>query len=628
VRALLLGLAACGGSGEDRGRDADGDTDADADADTDADTDTDTDTDGILWSDVAPILAEACAPCHVDAIRPSGGLSVDRAEDLVGVIDPETALAYVEPGDVERSYLWLKLTDRQDEVPGGGGAAMPSTPLPADALAQIRRWIEEGARTEPGGTTPTDPFCEPVALPCTTGCPAGPRSVDHPAWHARLTTSPELSWPPVPGAVRYEVAVGFEPGADDVACWTDAGAETTHTFAALWGVVDGDRVVPSVRAFHADGSVSAAVSSAGWTVDIQPPEPPADVNDDRAPVDGRVSWSHPLTDVGAGFHGFEVALGTAPYSDDSVPWTPVGTELEEVLGGVVPVDGLAPAAWAWVSVRAVDAAGNASQPGTSPGFVTCPDHYAFVPGDDTLGTTPFCVARYEMRVQGLADGDVGFSASYVAESRPDGTPWSGVDKSEARVACDALGFSYQLISNAQWQTVARSIERNPANWSGGAVGVGVIPQGHCDEDPREPLSSDGGPCGGTNDPQCEDPTSADWWQRRTHELDNGDVVWDLAGNLSEQVDGSPGAPSGLWLSFDDAPFTSDPGWEDARLDFAPEGPYTEAQGTGRLYGGTGNLTRGGSYDPQYATDPGVFGGHHNTWWVGSTEGFRCVYVPM
>jgi hypothetical protein len=55
-----------------------------------------------------------------------------------------------------------------------------------------------------------------------------------------------------------------------------------------------------------------------------------------------------------------------------------------------------------------------------------------------------------------------------------------------------------------------------------------------------------------------------------------------------------------------------------------------------MYGGSGNLTRGGSYDhdangsagSQGELDVGVFAAHHNTWSTGGTEGFRCVFVPM
>jgi hypothetical protein len=597
---------------------------------------------GIVWDDVSGVFAEHCTPCHVETLRPAGGFSADRPEDFVGVIDPETSLAYVEPGDLARSWMWRKLEGTHLAVPGGDGAAMPPVPLPAADLRAIQAWIEGGALAGPPVTTPDDgllrdnPACDPVLAHCESDCVDGPASVTHGAWSNRLTTSPTVSWDAVPQAVRYEVAVGSTPGGDDAGCWTDVGSATEHAFTALWSLEDGGTYHASVRAFFADGTVSALTSSDGWTVDIQAPEAPTAVDDDRAPVDGAVSWSHPGTDDASGFVGYEVALGTAPFSDDAVGWTPVGADPSAVLGVDVPTGALPEGAWYWVSVRATDEAGNASQPGTSPGWITCPPQFAFVPGDAALGTTPFCLARYEMRITGQADGAQGWDGAFVAESRPDGTPWSGVDKGQARVACDGLGFAYQLVSNVQWQTAARSIERTPENWSGGALGAGSLNRGHCDEDPLQALASDGDPCTGTNNPACLDPVDPDWSQKRTHVLANGETIWDLAGNLREQVDGSTGGPDTLWTSYDGAVFTTDPGWEDYRLAFGPEGPWTSDQGTGRIYGGSGNLTRGGSYNPdsrgaggsQGELDVGVFGAHHNTWSTGGTEGFRCVFVPM
>ncbi len=88
-----------------------------------------------------------------------------------------------------------------------------------------------------------------------------------------------------------------------------------------------------------------------------------------------------------------------------------------------------------------------------------------------------CAARYEMRI--LDDqGDQPVDNAFIADARPTGTPWANVDKSQARVACDALGFGYQLITNVQWQAVARSVEQEPSNWSGGAVGAGALVQVH------------------------------------------------------------------------------------------------------------------------------------------------------
>jgi hypothetical protein len=482
-----------------------------------------------------------------------------------------------------------------------------------------------------------NPLCDPVEALCEgPGCPAGPASVTHADWHNRLTASPTITWDPVPGAVSYEVALGTVPGRDDAFCFTPT-TDTTHTFGAIYVLADGVTYHASVRAFFADGTVSAATPSDGWTVDILPPAAPVQVDDIAVPVDGRIVWDHDGNDVGAGFDHYEIAIGTAPYGDDELGWTDVGTDPEAWLDDHGGLGLLVPDAWHWLSVRAVDAADNASQPGTSEGFITCPTGYVFVPGDDALGSTPFCAAAWEMRPDGLSDGDdLGFSTSYLPESRPTGLPWSRLGNSDARVLCDNLGFSYQLMSNLQWQAIARSIERTPANWSGGAVGSGLVNRGHCDEDPLVPLDADGSPCVGTNNPACEDPTSPDWPQKRTHWLENGAVIWDLAGNLQERLDGSAGAHDGLWTDFDAAVFTTEPGWEDLRAAFAPAGPYTYVQGMGRGYGGTINLTRGGSYDPSPSgsagskndEDVGIFSFHHNSWNTSHTDGFRCIFVPM
>lgn len=483
----------------------------------------------------------------------------------------------------------------------------------------------------PDSDAPVDPDCPEAAAPCASDCAPGPASVQHPAWHNRLTESPALSWTAVAGAVGYELALG-EAGGTELLCWTATGAGTEAALTGLFGLEAGMTVVPLVRAVFEDGGVSEPAAGPGWAIDILPPSTPTALDDDRAPVNGRVSWEHDLQDEASGFVGFELAVGTAPGSDDAMGWTTMGEALSADLSAL----SLAEGAWHWLSVRALDAAGNRSEPATSPGFITCPARYSFVPGDAALETTPFCVATYEMRAAGHDDGDIGFDASILAESRPTGTPWVNMDKTNARVACDNIGFSYQLITNDQWQAVARSVERTAENWSGGAVGSGALSRGHSDEDPLQALASDGDPCIGTNNPGCEDPGSADWSQRRTHTLHNGAVVWDLAGNVQEQVDGATTGPEGYWMSFDDPAFTTEEGWEDFRRDFAPAGAFNEDQGVGRMYGGDGNLTRGGSFDPyaprtgnsQGSLDVGVFSAHHNTWNDGVTEGFRCVFVPM
>jgi hypothetical protein len=89
-----------------------------------------------------------------------------------------------------------------------------------------------------------------------------------------------------------------------------------------------------------------------------------------------------------------------------------------------------------------------------------------------------------------------------------------------------------LVSNGEWQAVARNIESNITNWSGGKVGEGTVPRGHSDATPylSLPLTSEADPYYGTGN-----SASSGSEQKRTHQLSTGDVVWDLAGNVQEWV---------------------------------------------------------------------------------------------
>jgi hypothetical protein len=609
MRWALLFLVACGGCKDDSVQPA---------------------IEGLVFDDVRPIFESNCSPCHVGSASPSAGLRLEHPSQFVSVPHAATGLDLVRPGSAEDSYVWHKMVDTHLTLSGGSGGVMPPEGVIGDDdLNIVRSWILGGAEGD-GGPIPEEELCEVTHPECDSECEPGPVSVTHTDWHNRLTESPNIHWDAVPEAVGYEVSIGSTAGDDDAQCWTEVGDVTAHTFRAIWVLEARQTYVANVRAILPGDTRSESTSSEGWTVDIAPPQVPTALDDGRMPVDGWASWDHPLDDEGAGFAGFEAAIGTSPGSDDALQWTDVGTGLNHTLNAEVA--GLPRSAWYWLSLRATDLAGNKSPSATSVGFIICPAHFSFVAADDLLGSAPFCVATYEMRIEGNDNGSAGYSSAFVPDSRPTGTPWAEVEKSESRVACDAMGFSYQLITNGQWQAIARSIERTDSNWSGGSVGIGSVPQGHSDNSPGRSLASDGDPCVGTGNPDCTDPASADFGQRRTHDLDNGSVIWDFSGNLAEQVDGSTGGPVGYWMSFDNDVFTTDPGWEDFRENFAPFGDYTEVQGMGQMYGGTGNLTRGGAYTSGSTKagwmDTGIYQAHHKTHTTRSTHGFRCVFVPM
>lgn len=96
-----------------------------------------------------PLVVAHCLGCH-EAEEPKAKLVLEEGTgygQLVGrqsIQVPEMAL--VAPGDVENSYVWLKL---QHTAPEGKG--MPRTPtgvkkLRAAELELYRRWIEDGAK--------------------------------------------------------------------------------------------------------------------------------------------------------------------------------------------------------------------------------------------------------------------------------------------------------------------------------------------------------------------------------------------------------------------------------------------------------------------------------------------------
>ncbi len=80
--------------------------------------------------------------CHGDA--PSGGLSLagNAYDRLVGVPSTINGQPRVIPGDPDGSLLYQKLARTP---PADGGIPMPpGGAIPADALALVRQWIEQG----------------------------------------------------------------------------------------------------------------------------------------------------------------------------------------------------------------------------------------------------------------------------------------------------------------------------------------------------------------------------------------------------------------------------------------------------------------------------------------------------
>ena len=250
----------------------------------------------------------------------------------------------------------------------------------------------------------------------------------------------------------------------------------------------------------------------------------------------------------------------------------------------------------------------------------CPSGYIFVPKNTTYTVVDFCVAKYEMK------NDHGFAVSTAS-----GNLYSGINLANSKSACQNMGAGYDLISNKQWQTIARNIAGVASNWSTGVVASGYLNQGHTDNSPSYPLvavTDDNDACNGTGQ-TC----SSTVWdsQRRTHTLSNGNVIWDFAGNIWEWVTNDNYASNGA-----DGYISSMNGADIRQTRYgAASGticaspltsPYC-GMGYGYFNYSAGAFTRGGNWgNGVYA---GVF--HADLSNPPSNRypdiGFRCVFVP-
>lgn len=264
----------------------------------------------------------------------------------------------------------------------------------------------------------------------------------------------------------------------------------------------------------------------------------------------------------------------------------------------------------------------------------CPENFVGIPSLEDYTEDSFCLSKYEMKNDG----------SDNAISQAADIPYVSLSQTEAVTAC--ANANYELVTNDEWQTVARNIEQQDMNWESATGGsVGGLSRGHSDDSPSNSLAAtednDEG-CDGTEE-TCDGSTWAT--QRRTHVLSNGEIVWDLAGNVSEwvkdtnssvfdadayisQVTATSHATSGALSG--GTTTTS----RTAKDQFGPVEDYISLSsgdygglGYGILSGSAGAIYRGGVWSS--VEKSGVFFvGLDNAGDTGSAEiGFRCAYHP-
>jgi flagellin-like protein len=289
----------------------------------------------------------------------------------------------------------------------------------------------------------------------------------------------------------------------------------------------------------------------------------------------------------------------------------------------------------------------------------CPDGYVPVPGNTLYGTSSFCVMKYEAKVDTNGDGigdtslmssddqhcrgrwgatpnyyyswchgqyyndDTYVScptdcnvANYDIVSSAEGYPIAHIRQDyayefDAKEACESIGEGYHLITNEEWMTIARNIERQPENWTGGQVGSGSLKIGN-----NNGSCTVSSACYNGEDPEYTTKTSQDETAKLV--LSNGSSIWDLSGNMWEWVDktlecqyhpvGLEGGEQSEWLEYSSGAIEGNKdildslGSLDLKDIYSLNNSYNTNEGLGRLYTDVGDVAtsnravlRGGSW---------------------------------
>jgi hypothetical protein len=211
------------------------------------------------------------------------------------------------------------------------------------------------------------------------------------------------------------------------------------------------------------------------------------------------------------------------------------------------------------------------------------------------------------------------AGSNIPVSTATGTPFVSVSQTNAATySANVVGCTgCHLITEAEWMTIAQNVLSVPSNWSSGIVGTGYIYSGHNDNAPASALAAVADDNEGYSDTgnNATDATVTNGVvgkaQRRTLTLSNGQVIWDLAGNVSEWTSGTatnnqPGITAGgynwrEYIAITNLGTLPAPNVFPTATGFSGASTWNSTNGIGQIYSDSGEsvlhgFTRGGIWN--------------------------------
>ena len=185
--------------------------------------------------------------------------------------------------------------------------------------------------------------------------------------------------------------------------------------------------------------------------------------------------------------------------------------------------------------------------------VNCPTWFIPVPWNVEFAQPGFCVAKYEMKFVSTSGKTQNANrktwqriwTNNIIISKPETEPIANLTQQEAIDACKSMWEGYHMITNNEWMAIARDIENVKDNWTNWTVwDWGIFRWNTNGANWANSLwcngwsATDFSFAAWDDDNQLSSNRDTDCNKKRQLKLSNWEIIWDLAWNVGEHVNGA------------------------------------------------------------------------------------------